>query len=70
MSIPSITSINSITTENRREIVQQSLAIARESKSVYTAIYAESALARCFPCRCDARDRTNALTYRWLACFR
>ncbi len=45
MSTPSITSINSITTENRREIVQQSLAIARESESVYTAIYAEFALA-------------------------
>ena len=42
---PLIASITSITTENRREIVQQSLAIARESESVYTAIYAESALA-------------------------
>ena len=38
-------SITSITTENRREIVQQSLAIARDSNAVYTAIYAESALA-------------------------
>ena len=48
MSIPlinSITSIKSITTENRREIVQQSLAIARVSQSVYTAIFADSTLA-------------------------
>jgi len=48
MSIPSITSINTITSmtlENRREIVQQSLTIARGSKSVYTVIYADSALA-------------------------
>ena len=37
--------ITTITTHNRREIVQHSLAIARESSSVYTAIYAESALA-------------------------
>ena len=48
MSIHSITSINTITSmtlENRREIVQQSLTIARGSKSVYTVIYADSALA-------------------------
>jgi len=48
MSIPSITSINTITSmtlENRREIVQQSLTIARGSKSVYTVIYSDSALA-------------------------
>ena len=37
--------ITTITTHNRREMVQRCLAIARESTSVYTAIYAESALA-------------------------
>lgn len=37
--------ITTITTHNRREMVQHCLAIARESTSVYTAIYAESALA-------------------------
>ncbi len=37
--------ITTLTTHNRREMVQHSLAIARESASVFTAIYAESALA-------------------------
>lgn len=37
--------ITTLTTHNRREMVQHCLAIARESASVFTAIYAESALA-------------------------
>jgi aspartyl-tRNA(Asn)/glutamyl-tRNA(Gln) amidotransferase subunit A len=40
-----VMTITTISTHNRREMVQQSLAIARESTAVYTAIYAESALA-------------------------
>ena len=37
--------ISSLTTQNRRELMQASLAIAREAPSVYTQIYAESALS-------------------------
>jgi aspartyl-tRNA(Asn)/glutamyl-tRNA(Gln) amidotransferase subunit A len=37
--------ISSLNTQNRRELMQASLAIARESSSVYTKIYAEPALA-------------------------
>ncbi len=40
-----VMTINTISTHNRREMVQQSLVIAREANAVYTAIYAESALA-------------------------
>ncbi len=38
-------SISSLNTQNRRELMQTSLTIARESASVYTRIYADSALA-------------------------
>ena len=37
--------ITSLNTQNRREFMQTSLAIARESPSVYTRLFAESALA-------------------------
>ena len=37
--------ISALTTENRRELMQASLAIARDSSSVYTRIFTDSALA-------------------------
>lgn len=38
-------SISSLNTQNRRELMQASLSIAREAASVYTQIYADAALA-------------------------